>query len=383
MRSVAERFQLIQLGVSFFVLEPTTIPGETRYTAYPYNIYLFPEEKPGSRSDVVFDVDTVNFHKQQKLDFNKWIYEGVPYLSERVEKMLLSRAIEERPEDTEAVRLSEEDAKKIALILESIKKWIQDGAKSEFVISDLNPFLRKSMYQKIKELFPALYVESKLIGKFEKNIVLKMMTEEEKKAIKEAKRQEELKEIHRKTGARRLFKLLSSIKAPIIGHNPTFDFMFIYSHLQDELPHSLAEFKSQINSLFPNIYDTMIVFADEKVKKLLPEKQSSALEAVYLFLSKSTEMSNVAVSIGVPNNKYSDTGHYHEAGYDSYITGIFSSSTHLGYCFAKMLNYIKKEDLEKYKNQLYSHRTPYNINLTGKEELHDNVQQYGEITNRL
>ena len=47
------------------------------------------------------------------------------------------------------------------------------------------------MYLKIRELFPAIYAESKQIGKLDKNIVLKVVTEEEKKAIKEAKKQEE------------------------------------------------------------------------------------------------------------------------------------------------------------------------------------------------
>ncbi len=365
MRSVAERFQLIQLGLCFFVSDPAkSVPGAAHYSAYPYNIYLFPEERPGSRTDVVLDIDTANFHKQQKLDFNKWIYEGVPYLSERVEKMLIARATEERMEDSEELKLGDEDNKKVGSILENVKKWVQENSKTEYIIADLNPFLRKYMYQKIKELYPAIYAESRQTGKFDKNIVLKNVTEEEKKAIRESKQQEELKEIHRKTGARRLFKLLTTMKVPIIGHNPTYDLLFLYSHLQDELPHSLAEFKAHIISLFPTIYDTMLVFSDDKVKKLLPEKQSSALEAIYLFLSKSTEMSGVSVSIDLPGNKYLETNHYHEAGYDAYITG---------YCFAKMLNFVKREDLDRHKNRLYAHRAPYSITICGKEELHEHV----------
>ncbi len=368
MRSVVERFQLIQLGLCFFVADgeksKASVGGAAHYSAYPYNMYLFPEERVGGRTDIVIDIDTANFHKQQKLDFNKWIYEGVPYLNERAEKSLTSRAMEERNEEIEELKLNDEDAKRLGLILENIKKWVQDGAKSEYIIADLNPFLRKYMYQKIRVLYPGMYTESKLVGKYEKNIVLKMMTESEKQAIKEAKRQEDLKEIHRKTGARRLFNLLSSLKVPIVGHNPTYDLLFLYSHLQDELPRSLVAFKTQIHTLFPTVYDTMLVFADEKVKRLLPERQSSALEAVYLFLSRSTEMANVTVSVDLDKSKYSDSNHYHEAGYDAYITG---------YCFAKMLGYVKPEDLGRYKNKLYTHRSPFSITLTGKEDLNEHV----------
>ena len=365
MRSVAEKYQLIQLGLCFFVENPAgdvAVPGK-HYTSYPFNLYLFPEERPGTRSEIVFDIDTANFHKQQKLDFNKWIYEGIPYISLKAEKILTSRTMEERFEDAEDLRLTEDDSRKIAATLEGIKKWISDGAKGEHVLADLNPFLRKCMYQKLTEMFPAIYSESKQVGKFEKHIVLKMVTEEEKKAIKEAKKQEELKEIHRKSGALRLFKLITSMKVPIIGHNPTYDLLFIYSHLYDELPHALAEFKTNISSLFPIIYDTMLIFSDEKVKKLLPEKQSSALEAIHTFLSKSTEMASISISVGVAN-KYSENGHYHEAGYDAYTTG---------FCFAKMMGYIGVAEFEKYKNQLYAHRSPFSINLVGKEILHENV----------
>jgi len=373
MRAVAEKYQIIQVGICFFVRDTEkakTTPG-THYLAYPFNMFIFPEERLGSRTDVLFDIDCVNFHKQQKLDFNKWIYEGVPYVNLRTEKMLTQRATDEWNNENEVLNITEDDAKKIAVYLEAIRKWISEGAKGEHIMADLNPFLRKCMYQKLTELFPALYYESRQVSKFEKHIVLRMVTDEEKKAIKETKKQEDLKEVSRKSGALRIFKLLTQMKVPIIGHNPTYDLMFIYSHFCEELPHSLADFKGQINSMFPIIYDTMLVFSDEKVKKLLPDKQSSALEAVYQFLSKSAEMQSISLSVDLPN-KYAENGHYHEAGYDAYITG---------YCFAKMMGYIDPKEFEKYKNQLYAHRSPFNINLVGREALHDNTLIYvGKIS---
>ena len=40
----------------------------------------------------------------------------------------------------------------------------------------------------------------------------------------------------------------------------------------------------------------------------------------------------------------------------------------LGYCFAKMLHYLAKEELEKYSNRLYSFKSHYTINLNGEED---------------
>jgi poly(A)-specific ribonuclease len=246
---------MVQLGICFFERKGGE-GGETKYEAYPYNIYLFPEEVQGMQNHVVIDIDTAGFHRQQNFDFNKWIYNGVPYVNERVEKGMLSRLSEERKEEKDELQLQEEDAKKTGQILEGIRKWVSEGAKDQFAITDLNPFLRKFMYQKIEELYPSLYVESRTRGKFEKDILLKSITPEEKQAAKDAKRKEELRELKRKVGARAIFLALVEAKAPIIGHSPIFDLLFMYSHFKDELPRTLTDFKKAILTLFPR-YQTL------------------------------------------------------------------------------------------------------------------------------
>ncbi len=66
----------------------------------------------------------------------------------------------------------------------------------------------------------------------------------------------------------------------------------------------------------------MLLFSDEKMRKLLPVKQSSALESIYAFLRKSKEMAGPQIEIAMAHSKYSDSAEcYHEAGYDAYITG--------------------------------------------------------------
>jgi hypothetical protein len=120
------------------------------------------------------------------------------------------------------------------------------------------------------------------------------------------------------------------------------------------------------------------VFSDPKVQKLLPQRQSSTLESLFSFLSKSAEMLKVSVGLGSPDSKYSTGEHYHEGGYDAYITGTSSSMMAIGYCFAKMLHYLTKEELERYTNQFFAFRAPYNFDLGKNEELHDNVSSSDE-----
>jgi hypothetical protein len=362
MRSVAKKYQIIQLGLCFFIESQSAQKEDMKqYMAYPYNVYIFPELESGSRKDVVLDIDTVNFHKQQRLDFNKWIYEGVPYISAKAEQALTDKVLEERM-DVE-LQVCDYDMKRVEQELEMIKKWVEEGAKEEYVVTGLNGFLRKLLYKELSKKLPQLYHSTKHLERGRKEVILKVVTAEERKALEEKATERKLDEVRKQSGALKLLKLLVNLKAPIVGHNPIFDLMFIYSHLCSELPHTWPEFKQEIHGLFPVIYDTMLIFGDEKVKKLLPEKQSSALEAMYLFVSKSKELAAISINTDV-DSKYLQAEHYHEAGYDSYITG---------YSFIKLMEYIGKEDFVKYKNQLYVHKLPYNYNLEGKEILHDNV----------
>jgi len=311
MISVANRFQMIQLGLCFYTSETAGT-----YIAHPFNIYLFPEDRPGAESDIALDLDGIKFHKDQKLDFNKWIYEGVPYLNNKQEGILRARINEEQPqEDQEVLNLTAEETKRTNTTLNGIKTWWQSGAKEKFVIQNFNPYLRKYMYQKIGKLYPALNIECKSNGKYSKSLILTMLTAESQKCLKDAKIKKQLDVIQRKSGAHKIFKLLSELRPVIVGHGVLYDLMFLYRSFSDELPSTLSEFKEKLHDLFPIIYDTMIILADEQVKKLCP---SLKLECVYNTLSKETKMENTKIVLG---NAKTYTEHYHEAGYDSYITG--------------------------------------------------------------
>eukprot|EP00826_Nyctotherus_ovalis_P058337 TRINITY_DN8006_c0_g2_i20.p2 TRINITY_DN8006_c0_g2~~TRINITY_DN8006_c0_g2_i20.p2 ORF type:complete len:188 (+),score=56.85 TRINITY_DN8006_c0_g2_i20:308-871(+) len=166
--SVACRYQILRLGLCFFVAGSSEV-----YAAHPFEIYLFPEDRPGSVNDVSLDLRTVESHKDKKFDFNKWIYEGVPYLSDGQKELLHSKMSEEHSkEDEDILSLTEEEAKRIDSTLSSIKGWWQGGAKGEYVIQNFNPYLRKYMYQTIGKFYPGLNIECKSNGKFNKDLSL-------------------------------------------------------------------------------------------------------------------------------------------------------------------------------------------------------------------
>ena len=45
----------------------------------PFNFYVFPGA--ASRRRIVMDASTAHFHRSNNMDFNKWVLQGVPFLS--------------------------------------------------------------------------------------------------------------------------------------------------------------------------------------------------------------------------------------------------------------------------------------------------------------
>eukprot|EP00826_Nyctotherus_ovalis_P064344 TRINITY_DN9436_c0_g1_i5.p1 TRINITY_DN9436_c0_g1~~TRINITY_DN9436_c0_g1_i5.p1 ORF type:complete len:319 (+),score=109.96 TRINITY_DN9436_c0_g1_i5:459-1415(+) len=311
---VANRYQIIQLGLCFF-----TSQSPDTYTAHPFNVYLFPEDRPGAAGDLSLSLDGMSFHRSQQVDFNKWIYQGVPYLNGRQEQILRSRIDEEFPrEEQEVLSLTAEETKRTDVTLSGIKSWWQSGAREEYVIQNFNPYLRKYMYQQLGRLYPALNIECKSNGKYSKSLILTMLTAESQKCLKDAKTKKQLNVIQRKSGAQKVFKLLTRLRPVIVGHGVVSDLLFLYSSFQEDLPPSLHLFKEKLHCLFPAIYDTMTISADLNLKELLNAGRS--LKSVYKLLSREGRMEGTRVDLGEQGKHWSKEC-YHEAGYDSYVTG--------------------------------------------------------------
>ena len=105
----------------------------------------------------------------------------------------------------------------------------------------------------------------------------------------------------------------------------------------------------------------MLLVSDTHIQSLTYHPQSCTLESIYYTFKYYGEIS---ISLGIDNTPYDTGSCFHEAGYDSYITG---------YCFSKMLYYFPVYELEKYQNKLYSHKSVYTVNLSGEDELPPNV----------
>jgi len=114
---------MIQLGFSVF-----TLKGVESFTAYSFNAYLFPPDNKENSQDFTLSLNTLDFHKENKFDFNKWVYEGLDsgntqYVSTSKTKPFLKIMSNETESDNEDYqsRLSESKVLKLFEILRDFK----------------------------------------------------------------------------------------------------------------------------------------------------------------------------------------------------------------------------------------------------------------------
>jgi len=89
-------------------------------------------------------------------------------------------------------------------------------------------------------------------------------------------------------GFTKIFRLIVQYKKPLIFHNGFSDLLFLYEKFHEPLPKTYAEFKKNINELFPLIYDTKhISLASKKLKIEMKDMfDSTVLESLFNSLSR-------------------------------------------------------------------------------------------------
>lgn len=107
---------------------------------------------------------------------------------------------------------------------------------------------------------------------------------------------------------------------PIVGHNIFFDLLFIYDKFINDLPENFYEFKCEIHKHFPLIFDNKFL-----TTRLAKEFDNTKLDSLYRNIKKSKYDIYVDIKPDVVNgfSYYQDleSSNFHDAGFDSIITG--------------------------------------------------------------
>ncbi|KAK5645308.1 hypothetical protein RI129_006608 [Pyrocoelia pectoralis] len=323
LRKTAQQILPFQFGLTAYIFDPDS----NTYKGHPYTFYLFPKSSVISNVPFVSNASSFLFLSSHNFDFNKLVYEGIPYLNRAQEKEV-QQEIESFTIGTNADSIVLEDL--IERCCASVDNWINNDKDSEtLILKDLEQFkynydLKYFCHRELRNRYKYLWTFDDNDG-FK---VQQLSPELYKDVIKKSKLNEEL--LFNLLGFTRLFRFLVSLKKPIIGHNLFFDLMLLIQHFETPLPKSYSAFKKTVNSLFPNIFDTKYVTFDVYRNVLKDKKKiNTNLESVYLYF-KDGPGRHLAAQSPFIELQGDNNCTFHNAGWDSFCTGyIFIRLAHI------------------------------------------------------
>ena len=379
-KQVVEKFDLIQLGLTFFIEKEKDINNsnnnvnngkEQYYLERSFTFYLFktPQMKyfNNDKSLNIYSLeslshpDSLKFLAQNNFDFNTLIRNGIHYnkltYTDKIKNYLNN---EKDIINNGSFFLSKENEKDLCDNIIKLTEFLlltqlEKGQKKPTLLLKFNNkqtmnFLLGCNFKQI--LFIDNFNIQKLKG--EENIVeikitknaeilefetkyksldnFKELLRNNPKILYELRYQPQNmvnngnneyyinKLIEEELGFTKYIKYLCDKKIPIIGHNIYFDTMFIYDKLIGDLPDDFYIFKTEIHKYFPIIYDT------KSISSRLKKYEKTSLDSLRRTINKNKYDSYVSFVEDIENgfNYYeSNTNNekLHDAGYDSKITG--------------------------------------------------------------
>ncbi|XP_043272276.1 pre-piRNA 3'-exonuclease trimmer-like isoform X2 [Venturia canescens] len=326
LRKNIEPFIAIQFGLTAF----TYVKHENKYNAESFEFYLIPRPLPTKNRTFLVQAVTLQFHTFYKFDFNELVYNAVSYLDEN-EETALRRSLEDYSYAWEASESgADEGRNQIEDCFNRVQQWLK--SESEALSIEAPDFVVSYKTQKeLRASFKTIWTECSGPNNFS---VIKVSPEVreslEKKNVPD-KLNKKLLDYY--IGFSKVFKLISSLKKPIVGHNLFLDLMFMHKQFYLPLPENYETFKKNVNRLFPLVYDTK--FLSFEMKKILGETswKSNVLAELYNYYKdgqgRYLAMNSPSIVLSSDSAIDSDKcrGKFHNAAWDSYCTG---------YCFIRM-----------------------------------------------
>ena len=385
-REVVKKFELIQLGLTFYIEHTRSVENEQIYIERTFTFYLFKNSKLKSINDDVFHSEmlchpaALKFLNENHFDFNTLIQKGIPYnklgYKERIKNLIKNEKFLIANTAFFLSKENEEDLiNTIIHIADFLLTYVDNSGKNnkkpsislpmknnQTLIYLLGCNLKKILYlsgftlQKDKNNSNSVIVEKpkKPISQ-EEFLKVYLSFENFKNVIKNnpniiynsraqlafSPNEQNIDElVENELGFSIYLEYLLQKKLPIIGHNIYFDIMFIYDKLINDLPEDFYEFKTEIHKLFPIIYDT------KAISMKLGKFENTKLDNLYKNMIKNKYITYVPFCADVTNGfcLYHDLENnmLHDAGFDSVITGR---------CFVLMSKALENEynvkDLKK------------------------------------
>ncbi|CAG4988616.1 unnamed protein product [Parnassius apollo] len=335
LKSEVSKMIMTQVGLTMFQYDRE----HDSYIAVGYTFHLCPQNLGDIDQSFIFQASTLKFLCKHNFNFNKFAYEGIPYLCKAEESKIREHMKNKTLHNYLTPSLEIEEEKQIQRYCSEVCKWLSDSEEDTMYIDMKNPILRYLIHSEIRMRFPNVLTTDSL-GNSNKILIYRDKYVEGASSAPVAILEENLmKDL---LGFSQIIKLLAHYRKPLIGHNIFLDMILLHNQFISPLPRSYSNFKKNINSMLPIIFDTKYISLEMSKKLTFDEVwKSNALQDLYEFFAegKCKKLQNGVnfVKLSTPFNVNQS---YHEAGWDSYCTG---------YCFIRLGHWAACENRGKYR----------------------------------
>ncbi|KFZ53302.1 Poly(A)-specific ribonuclease PARN-like domain-containing protein 1, partial [Antrostomus carolinensis] len=321
-RQSVQRFTVTQLGLAIFSNENSN--------HYLYlssrEIFLFI-----LATDVEFTLSasSIQFLSHYGFDYNKFLKDGIPYMNEAQEKILIQHLLAGSWKVSSAL-----DRNVLKKAIDEVTRWITAAEEDEtMILQDLSGYQLFEVQLVLRQALQNVWTEP--LG--DKKVMVKKVSPQLRQLLEDSPYDYCQKEfiLLCARGFTDLFQTLVKAKKPLVGHNMLMDLMHLHDKFYKPLPESYEEFKRNIHNLFPVLIDTKTVTKSVWKKCQFP-RVSNLLE-VYAVLCNSNlnpkDPTCPVITLASDCLRYAEKQSPHEAGYDAFLCGsVLLKSAHLLLC---------------------------------------------------
>ncbi|XP_037973775.2 pre-piRNA 3'-exonuclease trimmer [Plutella xylostella] len=313
---------MTQVGLTMFQYERDT----DTYVATGYTFHLSPQAFGDIDQSFIFQASTLNFLCKHNFDFNKFTYQGLPYLSKAEEHRVREKMKTNSLVNCLTQALDMDDERILKKHCSEVSVWLSQSEEETLYIDVDSPTLRYLLHNEIRTRHPNVLTTDSL-GNSKKILIYRYKTIEGATSAPMSVLEENL--LNNLLGFSRIISLLEKYQKPIAGHNLFLDLLLLHSQFIGPLPKKYKTFKANLNAIFPEVYDTKYI--SHQMGKFLTFDEvwkSNTLQELFEFFS---ERKCMKLEKGLNRVRLSTEFNlkqtYHEAGWDSYCAG---------YCFLRL-----------------------------------------------
>ncbi|CAH4037251.1 pre-piRNA 3'-exonuclease trimmer-like [Pieris brassicae] len=322
MKNEVSNMIMTQVGLTMFLYDRDL----DTYKAIGYTFHLCPQVFGDIDQSFIFQASTLRFLCKHNFDFNKFTYNGLPYLSKAEEAMVRQELKDKNLFNNLTRSLVMDEERKLQYYCSEVSKWLASSDEGTMYLDVQDPVLRYIVHNELRLRFDGILTTNSL-GNSNKVLIYRDKYVEGASSAPMQILEDNL--MTHLLGFSQIIDLLITHRKPLIGHNIYLDTILLHNQFIGPLPYKYSTFKKNINDAFPLIFDTKTI--SYHMRKLLTVDEAwktNVLQDLYEFfaegkckkLEKGVNLIRLMTSFNVKQS-------FHEAGWDSYCSG---------YCFIRL-----------------------------------------------